>query len=217
MGDYMENFVIFRRIGVYDTLLLKESKEYNKFFKDNGIVSLRDLFLKSSNILYTYDYSINREIMAFINLCKLKYLNIPIEFNIDIIQKRHSYSYWHKDSNIRRISYIGFDIKKIIEIGLEVFSNREDNPYISAADILMDCDVISTISTLDISDEVFNRITLVSYYLKNSLDNLDILECNNISLLRAKERLLLKEEESLRLTRQVIKYRKRVLSKEDNK
>ena len=85
MGDYMENFVIFRRIGVYDTLLLKESKEYNKFFKDNGIVSLRDLFLKSSNILYTYDYSINREIMAFINLCKLKYLNIPIEFNIDII------------------------------------------------------------------------------------------------------------------------------------
>lgn len=216
MGDYMENFVIFRRIGVYDTLLLKESKEYNKFFKDNGIVSLRDLFLKSSNILYTYDYSINREIMAFINLCKLKYLNIPIEFNIDIWE-RHSYSYWHKDSNIRRISYIGFDIKKIIEIGLEVFSNREDNSYISVADILIDEDVLRTIGTLDISDEVFNRITLVSYYLKNSLDNLDILECNNISLLRAKERLLLKEEESLRLTRQVIKYRKRVLSKEDNK
>lgn len=216
MGDYMENFDIFRRIGVYDTLLLKESKEYNKFFRDNGIVSLRDLFLKSSNILYTYDYSINREIMAFINLCKLKYLNIPIEFNIDIWE-RHSYSYWHKDSNIRRISYIGFDIKKIIDIGLEVFSNREDNPYISVANILMDCDVISTISTLDISDEVFNRITLVSYYLKNSLDNLDILECNNISLLSAKERLLLKEEESLRLTRQVIKYRKRVLSKKDNK
>lgn len=212
----MENFDIFRRIGVYDTLLLKESKEYNKFFRDNGIVSLRDLFLKSSNILYTYDYSINREIMAFINLCKLKYLNIPIEFNIDIWE-RHSYSYWHKDSNIRRISYIGFDIKKIIEIGLEVFSNREDNPYISVADILIDCDVLRTIGTLDISDEVFNRITLVSYYLKNSLDNLDILECNNISLLRAKERLLLKEEESLRLTRQVIKYRKRVLSKEDNK
>ena len=216
MGDYMENFDIFRRIGVYDTLLLKESKEYNKFFRDNGIVSLRDLFLKSSNILYTYDYSINREIMAFINLCKLKYLNIPIEFNIDIWE-RHSYSYWHKDSNIRRISYIGFDIKKIIEIGLEVFSNREDNPYISVADILIDEDVLRTIGTLDISDEVFNRITLVSYYLKNSLDNLDILECNNISLLRAKERLLLKEEESLRLTRQVIKYRKRVLSKEDNK
>lgn len=212
----MENFDIFRRIGVYDTLLLKESKEYNKFFRDNGIVSLRDLFLKSSNILYTYDYSINREIMAFINLCKLKYLNIPIEFNIDIWE-RHSYSYWHKDSNIRRISYIGFDIKKIIEIGLEVFSNREDNPYISVADILIDEDVLRTIGTLDISDEVFNRITLVSYYLKNSLDNLDILECNNISLLRAKERLLLKEEESLRLTRQVIKYRKRVLSKEDNK
>lgn len=216
MGDYMENFVIFRRIGVYDTLLLKESKEYNKFFKDNGIVSLRDLFLKSSNILYTYDYSINREIMAFINLCKLKYLNIPIEFNIDIWE-RHSYSYWHKDSNIRRISYIGFDIKKIIEIGLEVFSNREDNSYISVADIFIDEDVLRTIGTLDISDEVFNRITLVSYYLKNSLDNLDILECNNISLLRAKERLLLKEEESLRLTRQVIKYRKRVLSKKDNK
>lgn len=212
----MENFDIFRRIGVYDTLLLKESKEYNKFFRDNGIVSLRDLFLKSSNILYTYDYYINREIMAFINLCKLKYLNIPIEFNIDIWE-RHSYSYWHKDSNIRRISYIGFDIKKIIEIGLEVFSNREDNPYISVADILIDCDVLRTIGTLDISDEVFNRITLVSYYLKNSLDNLDILECNNISLLRAKERLLLKEEESLRLTRQVIKYRKRVLSKKDNK
>ena len=216
MGDYMENFDIFRRIGVYDTLLLKESKEYNKFFKDNGIVSLRDLFLKSSNILYTYDYSINREIIAFINLCKLKYLNIPIEFNIDIWE-RHSYSYWHKDSNIRRISYIGFDIKKIIDIGLEVFSNREDNPYISVADILMDDDVISTISTLDISDEVFNRITLVSYYLKNSLDNLDILECNNISLLSAKERLLLKEEEKLKLTRQVIRSRKRVLSKEDNK
>lgn len=216
MGDYMENFDIFRRIGVYDTLLLKESKEYNKFFRDNGIVSLRDLFLKSSNILYTYDYSINREIMAFINLCKLKYLNIPIEFNIDIWE-RHSYSYWHKDSNIRRISYIGFDIKKIIEIGLEVFSNREDNPYISVADILIDEDILRTIGTLDISDEVFNRITLVSYYLKNSLDNLDILECNNISLLRAKERLLLKEEESLRLTRQVIKYRKRVLSKKDNK
>ena len=216
MGDYMENFDIFRRIGVYDTLLLKESKEYNKFFRDNGIVSLRDLFLKSSNILYTYDYSINREIMAFINLCKLKYLNIPIEFNIDIWE-RHSYSYWHKDSNIKRISYIGFDIKKIIEIGLEVFSNREDNPYISVADILIDEDILRTIGTLDISDEVFNRITLVSYYLKNSLDNLDILECNNISLLRAKERLLLKEEESLRLTRQVIKYRKRVLSKEDNK
>lgn len=212
----MENFDIFRRIGVYDTLLLKESKEYNKFFRDNGIVSLRDLFLKSSNILYTYDYSINREIMAFINLCKLKYLNIPIEFNIDIWE-RHSYSYWHKDSNIRRISYIGFDMKKIIEIGLEVFSNREDNSYISVADILIDEDVLRTIGTLDISDEVFNRITLVSYYLKNSLDNLDILECNNISLLRAKERLLLKEEESLRLTRQVIKYRKRVLSKEDNK
>lgn len=212
----MENFDIFRRIGVYDTLLLKESREYNKFFKDNGIVSLRDLFLKSSNILYTYDYSINREIMAFINLCKLKYLNIPIEFNIDIWE-RHSYSYWHKDSNIRRISYIGFDIKKIIDIGLEVFSNREDNPYISVADILIDCDVLRTIGTLDISDEVFNRITLVSYYLKNSLDNLDILECNNISLLRAKERLLLKEEESLRLTRQVIRSRKRVLSKEDNK
>ena len=212
----MENFDIFRRIGVYDTLLLKESKEYNKFFRDNGIVSLRDLFLKSSNILYTYDYSINREIIAFINLCKLKYLNIPIEFNIDI-WGRHSYSYWHKDSNIRRISYIGFDIKKIIDIGLEVFSNREDNPYISVADILIDEDVLRTIGTLDISDEVFNRITLVSYYLKNSLDNLDILECNNISLLRAKERLLLKEEESLRLTRQVIKYRKRVLSKEDNK
>lgn len=216
MGDYMENFDIFRRIGVYDTLLLKESKEYNKFFRDNGIVSLRDLFLKSSNILYTYDYSINREIMAFINLCKLKYLNIPIEFNIDIWE-RHSYSYWHKDSNIRRISYIGFDMKKIIEIGLEVFSNREDNSYISVADILIDEDVLRTIGTLDISDEVFNRITLVSYYLKNSLDNLDILECNNISLLRAKERLLLKEEESLRLTRQVIKYRKRVLSKKDNK
>lgn len=216
MGDYMENFDIFRRIGVYDTLLLKESKEYNKFFRDNGIVSLRDLFLKSSNILYTYDYSINREIMAFINLCKLKYLNIPIEFNIDIWE-RHSYSYWHNDSNIRRISYIGFDIKKIIDIGLEVFSNREDNPYISVADILIDEDVLRTIGTLDISDEVFNRITLVSYYLKNSLDNLDILECNNISLLRAKERLLLKEEESLRLTRQVIKYRKRVLSKKDNK
>ena len=212
----MENFDIFRRIGVYDTLLLKESKEYNKFFRDNGIVSLRDLFLKSSNILYTYDYSINREIMAFINLCKLKYLNIPIEFNIDIWE-RHSYYYWHKDSNIRRISYIGFDIKKIIEIGLEVFSNREDNPYISVADILIDEDILRTIGTLDISDEVFNRITLVSYYLKNSLDNLDILECNNISLLRAKERLLLKEEESLRLTRQVIKYRKRVLSKKDNK
>ena len=212
----MENFDIFRRIGVYDTLLLKESKEYNKFFRDNGIVSLRDLFLKSSNILYTYDYYINREIMAFINLCKLKYLNIPIEFNIDIWE-RHSYSYWHKDSNIRRISYIGFDIKKIIEIGLEVFSNREDNPYISVADILIDEDILRTIGTLDISDEVFNRITLVSYYLKNSLDNLDILECNNISLLRAKERLLLKEEESLRLTRQVIKYRKRVLSKKDNK
>lgn len=212
----MENFDIFRRIGVYDTLLLKESKEYNKFFRDNGIVSLRYLFLKSSNILYTYDYSINREIMAFINLCKLKYLNIPIEFNIDIWE-RHSYSYWHKDSNIRRISYIGFDIKKIIEIGLEVFSNREDNPYISVADILIDEDILRTIGTLDISDEVFNRITLVSYYLKNSLDNLDILECNNISLLRAKERLLLKEEESLRLTRQVIKYRKRVLSKKDNK
>ena len=212
----MENFDIFRRIGVYDTLLLKESKEYNKFFRDNGIVSLRDLFLKSSNILYTYDYSINREIMAFINLCKLKYLNIPIEFNIDIWE-RHSYSYWHKDSNIRRISYIGFDIKKIIEIGLEVFSNREDNPYISVADILIDEDILRTIGTLDISDEVFNRITLVSYYLKNSLDNLDILECNNISLLRAKERLVLKEEESLRLTRQVIKYRKRVLSKKDNK
>lgn len=212
----MENFDIFRRIGVYDTLLLKESKEYNKFFRDNGIVSLRDLFLKSSNILYTYDYSINREIMAFINLCKLKYLNIPIEFNIDIWE-RHSYSYWHKDYNIRRISYIGFDIKKIIDIGLEVFSNREDNPYISVADILIDEDVLRTIGTLDISDEVFNRITLVSYYLKNSLDNLDILECNNISLLRAKERLLLKEEESLRLTRQVIKYRKRVLSKKDNK
>ena len=211
----MENFDIFRRIGVYDTLLLKESKEYNKFFRDNGIVSLRDLFLKSSNILYTYDYSINREIMAFINLCKLKYLNIPIEFNIDIWE-RHSYSYWHKDSNIRRISYIGFDIKKIIEIGLEVFSNREDNPYISVADILIDEDILRTIGTLDISDEVFNRITLVSYYLKNSLDNLDILECNNISLLRAKERLLLKEEESLRLTRQVIKYRKRVLSKKDH-
>ena len=216
MGDYMENFDIFRRIGVYDTLLLKESKEYNKFFRDNGIVSLRDLFLNSSNILYTYDYSINREIMAFINLCKLKYLNIPIEFNIDIWE-RHSYSYWHKDSNIRRISYIGFDIKKIIDIGLEVFSNREDNPYISVADILIDEDILRTIGTLDISDEVFNRITLVSYYLKNSLDNLDILECNNISLLRAKERLLLKEEESLRLTRQVIKYRKRVLSKKDNK
>lgn len=216
MGDYMENFDIFRRIGVYDTLLLKESKEYNKFFRDNGIVSLRDLFLKSSNILYTYDYSINREIMAFINLCKLKYLNIPIEFNIDIWE-RHSYSYWHKDSNIRRISYLGFDIKRIIEIGLVVFSNREDNPYISVADILIDEDVLRIIGTLDISDEVFNRITLVSYYLKNSLDNLDILECNNISLLRAKERLLLKEEESLRLTRQVIKYRKRVLSKEDNK
>ena len=216
MGDYMENFDIFRRIGVYDTLLLKESKEYNKFFKDNGIVSLRDLFLKSSNILYTYDYSINREIMAFINLRKLKYLNIPIEFNTDIWE-RHSYSYWHKDSNIRRISYIGFDIKKIIDMGLEVFSNRDDNPYISVADILIDEDVLRTIGTLDISDEVFNRITLVSYYLKNSLDNLDILECNNISLLRAKERLLLKEEESLRLTRQVIKYRKRVLSKEDNK
>lgn len=212
----MENFDIFRRIGVYDTLLLKESKEYNKFFRDNGIVSLRDLFLKSSNILYTYDYSINREIMAFINLCKLKYLNIPIEFNIDIWE-RHSYSYWHKDSNIRRISYIGFDIKKIIKIGLEVFSNREDNPYISVADILIDEDILRIIGTLDISDEVFNRITLVSCYLKNSLDNLDILECNNISLLRAKERLLLKEEESLRLTRQVIKYRKRVLSKEDNK
>ena len=212
----MENFDIFRRIGVYDTLLLKESKEYNKFFRDNGIVSLRDLFLKSSNILYTYDYSINREIMAFINLCKLKYLNIPIEFNIDIWE-RHSYSYWHKDSNIRRISYIGFDIKKIIEIGLEVFSNREDNPYISVADILIDEDVLRTIGTLDISDEVFNRITLVSYYLKNSLDNLDILECNNISLLRAKERLLHKEEESLRITRQVSKYRKRVLSKKDNK
>lgn len=216
MGDYMENFVIFRRIGVYDTLLLKESKEYNKFFRDNGIVSLRDLFLKSSNIIYTYDYSINREIMAFINLCKLKYLNIPIEFNIDI-WGRHHYSYWNNDSNIRRISYLGFDIKRIIEIGLEVFSNREDNPYISVADILMDCDVISTISTLDISDEVFNRITLVSYYLKNTLDNLDILECNDISLLSAKERLLLKEEESLRLTRQVIRSRKRVLSKEDNK
>lgn len=215
MGDYMENFDIFRRIGVYDTLLLKESKEQNKFFKDNGIVSLRDLFLKSSNILYTYDYSINREIIAFINLCKLKYLNIPIEFNIDIWE-RHSYSYWNKDSNIRRISYIGFDIKKIIEIGLEVFSNREDNSYISVADILIDEDVLRTIGTLDISDEVFNRITLVSYYLKNSLDNLDILECNNISLLRAKERLLFKEEESLRLTRQVIRSRKRVLSKEDN-
>lgn len=80
----------------------------------------------------------------------------------------------------------------------------------------MDCDVISTISTLDISDEVFNRITLVSYYLKNTLDNLDILECNDISLLSAKERLLFKEEESLRLTRQVIRSRKRVLSKEDN-
>ena len=212
----MENFDIFRRIGVYDTLLLKESKEYNKFFRDNGIVSLRDLFLKSSNILYTYDYSINREIMAFINLCKLKYLNIPIEFNIDIWE-RHSYSYWHKDSNIRRISYLGFDIKKIIEIGLEVFSNREDNSYISVADILIDEDVLRIIGTLDISDEIFNRITLVSYYLKNSLDNLDILECNNISLLSAKERLLLKEEESLRLTRQVIRSRKRVLSKEDNK
>lgn len=211
----MENFDIFRRIGVYDTLLLKESKEYNKFFRDNGIVSLRDLFLKSSNILYTYDYSINREIMAFINLCKLKYLNIPIEFNIDIWE-RHSYSYWHKDSNIRRISYLGFDIKRIIEIGLVVFSNREDNPYISVADILMDEDVLRTIGTLDISDEVFNRITLVSYYLKNTLDNLDILECNDISLLSAKERLLLKEEESLRLTRQVIRSRKRVLSKEDN-
>lgn len=216
MGDYMENFDIFRRIGVYDTLLLKESKEYNKFFRDNGIVSLRDLFLKSSNILYTYDYSINREIMAFINLCKLKYLNIPIEFNIDIWE-RHSYSYWHKDSNIRRISYLGFDIKRIIEIGLVVFSNREDNPYISVADILIDEDVLRIIGTLDISDEVFNRITLVSYYLKNSLDNLDILECNNISLLRAKERLLLKEEEKLKLTRQVIRSRKRVLSKEDNK
>ena len=216
MGDYMENFDIFRRIGVYDTLLLKESKEYNKFFRDNGIVSLRDLFLKSSNILYTYDYSINREIMAFINLCKLKYLNIPIEFNIDI-WGRHSYSYWHKDSNIRRISYIGFDIKKIIEIGLEVFSNREDNPYISVADILIDEDVLRIIGTLDISDEIFNRITLVSYYLKNSLDNLDILECNDISLLSAKERLLLKEEEKLKLTRQVIRSRKRVLSKEDNK
>lgn len=216
MGDYMENFDIFRRIGVYDTLLLKESKEYNKFFRDNGIVSLRDLFLKSSNILYTYDYSINREIMAFINLCKLKYLNIPIEFNIDI-WGRHHYSYWNNDSNIRRISYLGFDIKRIIEIGLVVFSNREDNPYISVADILMDCDVISTISTLDISDEVFNRITLVSYYLKNSLDNLDILECNDISLLRAKERLLLKEEEKLKLTRQAIRSRKRVLSKKDNK
>lgn len=212
----MENFDIFRRIGVYDTLLLKESKEYNKFFRDNGIVSLRDLFLKSSNILYTYDYSINREIMAFINLCKLKYLNIPIEFNTDIWE-RHSYSYWHKDSNIRRISYIGFDIKKIIDMGLEIFSNREDNPYISVADILIDEDVLRTIGTLDISDEVFNRITLVSYYLKNSLDNLDILECNNISLLRAKERLLLKEEEKLKLTRQVIRSRKRVLSKEDNK
>lgn len=212
----MENFDIFRRIGVYDTLLLKESKEYNKFFRDNKIVSLRDLFLKSSNILYTYDYSINREIMAFINLCKLKYLNIPIEFNIDIWE-RHSYSYWHKDSNIRRISYLGFDIKRIIEIGLVVFSNREDNPYISVADILIDEDVLRIIGTLDISDEVFNRITLVSYYLKNSLDNLDILECNDISLLSAKERLLLKEEESLRLTRQVIRSRKRVLSKEDNK
>lgn len=212
----MENFDIFRRIGVYDTLLLKESKEYNKFFRDNGIVSLRDLFLKSSNILYTYDYSINREIMAFINLCKLKYLNIPIEFNIDIWE-RHSYSYWHKDSNIRRISYLGFDIKRIIEIGLVVFSNREDNPYISVADILMDEDVLRTIGTLDISDEVFNRITLVSYYLKNTLDNLDILECNDISLLSAKERLLLKEEEKLKLTRQVIRSRKRVLSKEDNK
>lgn len=212
----MENFDIFRRIGVYDTLLLKESKEYNKFFRDNGIVSLRDLFLKSSNILYTYDYSINREIMAFINLCKLKYLNIPIEFNIDIWE-RHSYSYWHKDSNIRKISYLGFDIKKIIDIWLEVFSNREDNPYISVADILIDCDVLRTIGTLDISDEVFNRITLVSYYLKNTLDNLDILECNDISLLSAKERLLLKEEEKLKLTRQVIRSRKRVLSKEDNK
>lgn len=102
-------------------------------------------------------------------------------------------------------------------MGLEVFSNREDNPYISVADILIDEDVLRTIGTLDISDEVFNRITLVSYYLKNSLDNLDILEFNNISLLRAKERLLLKEEESLRLTRQVIRSRKRVLSKEDNK
>ena len=50
----------------------------------------------------------------------------------------------------------------------------------------------------------------------NTLDNLDILECNDISLLSAKERLLLKEEESLRLTRQVIRSRKRVLSKEDN-
>ena len=128
-----------------------------------------------------------------------------------------SFSYWHNDSNIRRISYLGFDIKKIIDMGLEVFSNREDNPYISVADILIDEDVLRTIGTLDISDEVFNRITLVSYYLKNSLDNLDILEFNNISLLRAKERLLLKEEESLRLTRQVIRSRKRVLSKEDNK
>ena len=212
----MESFDIFRRIGVYDTGLLKESREYNKFFRENGIVSLRDLFLKSNNIIYTYDVSINREIMAFINLCKLKYLNIPIEFNIDI-WGRHHYSYWNNDSNIRRISYLGFDIKRIIEIGLVVFSNREDNPYISVTDILIDEDVISTISTLDISDEVFNRITLVSYYLKNTLDNLDILECNDISLLSAKERLLLKEEEKLRLTRQVIRSRKRVLSKEDNK
>ena len=209
----------FRNIGLEDTDLLEKSFLHNKFFKDNGIVTLRDLLVKERDgkIIYTLNPQINKMVMAFINLCKLKYLGIPIDMGIDP-WGRHHYTFWTEERNIRRITYLGFDIKKVIEIALEVFASRdvcsveenssfkEDN-FISLAEILMNDDVLASFGNLNISDEEMNRISLVFYYLKDTLDNVDILECQDISLLKAKRRELLETEKELGLERRLISRR----------
>ncbi len=218
----MEEFAAFRRILIYDTDLLEETREHNNFLKNNKIVTLEDLFkkVKSKDIVYSLDVKVNKEIMAFIRVCSLKYLGYPIDMGIDVWGRHHT-SYWMRESNLKKMTYLGFNLKRVVEIGLEVLScdyvcslendSLSERGFVSIAEILMNEDVLKTVGSLKISDEELNRIMVVSCYLKNTLDNLDILGCRDISLLQAKERDILRQEKTLKVARKMIRERKRNL------
>lgn len=218
----MEEFAAFRKILIYDTGLLEETRENNNFLRTNKIVTLEDLFakVKSKKIVYSLDVKVNKEIMAFIRVCSLKYLGYPIDMGTDVWGRHHT-SYWMRESNLKRMTYLGFNLKRVIEIGLEVLScdyvcslendSLSEREFVSIADILMNEDVLKTMGSLKISDEELNRIMVVSGYLKNTLDNLDILECRDVSLLQAKERDILRQEKNLKVARKLIRERKRNL------
>lgn len=198
--DYSE----FKSINIFETKLIEKNKNTEKYFAQNGIYSLADLFTKDDEgLLLPKGMIIHFNVKELIRFARYKYLNQDLLFEIDPSQRLKKDVIFYtksdedgkeigkvKSKNVDRDFSYGIRLSYILETAYSILGDE-----FSIEDILTNPAVISKIkNSLKQNGIGISKFLLVCDYIEKHKKNREMIdESDDIKALLEEERRLLEE------------------------